>query len=95
MQAHLIAATIDLTDDMQRTVCELVRRFHGGRWPVFRRMHEIRIIGDELVELAEWRDGQLHLRAVSFLGSAPRRGERSGAAMDAVSLGEALAAELR
>lgn len=45
--------------------------------------------------LAEWRDGQLHLRAVSFLGSAPRRGERSGAAMDAVSLGEALAAELR
>lgn len=44
---------------------------------------------------AELRGGRLHLRAVSFLGSAPRHGERGGAAVEAASLGEALAGELR
>ena len=44
---------------------------------------------------AELQGQQLHLRAVSFLGSAPRHGGRSGAASEAASLGEALAGELR
>jgi hypothetical protein len=55
--AHAISATLDLTNDTQRTVCDLIRRFHSGRWPVFRRMHDIRLIGNEIVELAEWRSG--------------------------------------
>jgi hydroxymethylbilane synthase len=44
---------------------------------------------------AELRGGQLHLRAVSFLGQTPRHGERDGAAHEAVNLGTALANELR
>jgi hydroxymethylbilane synthase len=44
---------------------------------------------------AELRAGQLHLRAVSFLGQTPRHGERKGAAHEAVNLGTALANELR
>ncbi len=44
---------------------------------------------------AELRGGQLHLRAVSFLGRTPRHGERSGAVSEAASLGESLAKELR
>ncbi len=45
--------------------------------------------------LAELRGGQLHLRAISFLGATPRQGERSGAISEAVRLGESLARELR
>jgi hydroxymethylbilane synthase len=43
---------------------------------------------------AEAGDGTLRLRAVSFLGSTPRHGERSGPASEAAQLGAALAAEL-
>ena len=45
--------------------------------------------------LAEVDGDGLRLRAISFLGSTPRHGERSGAAKEAVSLGESLAQELR
>ena len=44
--------------------------------------------------LAELGDGQLRLRAISFLGATPRQGERSGAVREAVNLGESLAREL-
>ena len=44
---------------------------------------------------AELRGGQLRLRAISFLGTMPRHGERSGAISEAASLGESLAQELR
>jgi hypothetical protein len=36
---------------------ELIRRFHTGRWPVFRRLIAVHRVGAELVELAEWRTG--------------------------------------
>ena len=40
-------------------------------------------------------DGQLWLRAISFLGAQPKRGELSGEATDSANIGEALAAKLR
>jgi hydroxymethylbilane synthase len=40
-------------------------------------------------------EGQLWLRAISFLGAMPRRGERTGGMKEPAKLGEALAAELR
>jgi len=40
-------------------------------------------------------NGQLRLRAVSFLGAKPVRGEKSGSPTEAVAVGEALARELR
>lgn len=43
----------------------------------------------------EVADGQLRLRAVSFLGEKPKRGERSGSPAEAAALGEALAGELK
>lgn len=57
MHAQSIAATLALTDDHQRKVCELIRRFHTGRWSIFRRMHDVQRVASELVELAEWRSG--------------------------------------
>jgi hypothetical protein len=59
MRTHVasIAATLNLADDIQRKVCEVIRRFHTGRKPFFTRMLDVQIVGDELVELAEWRDG--------------------------------------
>ena len=41
------------------------------------------------------KDGQLWLRAISFLGTRPRRGERTGSIKEAAVIGEALAVELR
>lgn len=38
--------------------------------------------------------GKLRLRAISFLGAKPRRGERTGAVKEAAMIGEALAREL-
>lgn len=43
---------------------------------------------------AQIRNGDLHLRAVSFLGARPRRGERTGAVKDSIQIGEALAKDL-
>jgi hydroxymethylbilane synthase len=40
-------------------------------------------------------DGQLRLRAVSFLGAKPVRGERSGPSSDAEKIGQALANQLK
>lgn len=39
--------------------------------------------------------GQLRLRAISFLGAKPRRGERTGEVKESARIGEALAGELR
>jgi hydroxymethylbilane synthase len=44
---------------------------------------------------AETTPEQLHLRAISFLSSMPRKGERSGKLSEAAAIGEALARELR
>jgi hydroxymethylbilane synthase len=43
---------------------------------------------------AEITTGELKLRAISFLGPTPRRGERRGNPADATAIGAALAAEL-
>lgn len=57
MHALSIAAKLNLSSNMERQVCDLIRRMHTGRWPLFSRMHDIQRVGDELVELAEWRGG--------------------------------------
>lgn len=50
-----IVATLDLTEEHQRRVVEMIRRFHGGRWPVFEGLYDMRRDGDELVTLSRWR----------------------------------------
>lgn len=52
-----IAAKLDLADEAQHWIFQVIRRMHTGRWPLFRRMHDIKRVRDELVELAAWRRG--------------------------------------
>lgn len=52
-----IVATLDLTDETERHACEVIRRMHTGTDSLFRRMHDLRRDGTDLVELAEWQEG--------------------------------------
>ena len=46
-------ATLDLTDEKQRFICESIQRMHSGRWPLF-RMLGMKQIGGVIFEAAEW-----------------------------------------
>lgn len=52
-----IAATLDLTNPTERKACEVIRRMHTGTDSLFRRMHDLRRDGADLVEIAEWQEG--------------------------------------
>ena len=46
-------ATLDLTDEKQRFICESIQRMHSGRWPLF-RMLGMKQIDGVIFEAAEW-----------------------------------------
>ena len=46
-------ARLDLQDEEQRRLYELVRRMHGGRWPLFRFLG-MRQIDGVIYEAVEW-----------------------------------------
>jgi hypothetical protein len=52
-----IVATLNLSDETERKACEVIRRMHTGECSLFRRMHDLRRDGSDLIELAEWQDG--------------------------------------
>ncbi len=53
MKSPRITATLDLSVDSERTVCETLLRAHSGKRPTWKMLH-IRREGSELVELACW-----------------------------------------
>lgn len=48
-----IAARLDLTNEGQRRLHDLIKRFHTGRWPLFRCLG-MRNVNGSLVEAVEW-----------------------------------------
>lgn len=48
-----IAARLDLADEGQRRLHDLIRRLHGGRWPLLRCLG-MRQIDGVLYEAVEW-----------------------------------------
>lgn len=53
MKSPKISATLDLSIDVERAVCEVLLRAHSGRRPTWKMFH-IRREGSELIELACW-----------------------------------------
>lgn len=51
--APILVVQLDLTDEGQRRLHDLIRRFHTGRWPLFRALG-MRQHGGVLYEAVEW-----------------------------------------
>lgn len=51
--SYAIVSKLNLEDPEQRELYELIRRFHTGRWPLFRALG-MRQIGDTIVEAVQW-----------------------------------------
>lgn len=50
---HPLVAALDETNEDQRRLRDLIRRFHSGRWPLFRCLG-MRSVNGSLVEAVEW-----------------------------------------
>lgn len=50
---HPLVAALDETNEDQRRLRDLIRRFHSGRWPLFRCLG-MRNVNGSLVEAVEW-----------------------------------------
>jgi hypothetical protein len=50
---HPLLAELDETNEDQRRLRDLIRRFHSGRWPLFRCLG-MRNVNRSLVEAVEW-----------------------------------------
>lgn len=51
--SHAIVAKLNLENQEQRELYELIRRFHTGRWPLFRALG-MRQIDGTIVEVVQW-----------------------------------------
>lgn len=52
-QTPRIVATLNLADESQRRLHHLIRRLHGGRWPILRCLG-MRQVNGVLYEAVEW-----------------------------------------
>lgn len=55
----------DLSDEIERFICERIRQMHTGRWPLF-RAYAMRRVGSVVYEVAEWRPQRPRRLPVSF-----------------------------